>query len=188
MNCTCKFYLTHFLVKTIKSLDEKETESSKNQGNQAVLYSVKTLSSNHTDKRSLLNGNSNAFGKTGVIKTNESSPFQNLNNRTAVTSKENISSMNSLTICQDWKNTNFETGEKFREEILCDKEKIEIISATYGRSDENVCAKTKHKFNKKWFLHTCGFKVGLLTNFYCTKLCIYLSNGSQPLVDFASQM
>ena len=172
----------------MKSLDEKETESSKNQGNQAVLYSVKTLSSNHTDKRSLLNGNSNAFGKTGVIKTNESSPFQNLNNRTADISKETISSMNSLTICQDWKNTNFETGEKFREEILCDKEKIEIISATYGRSDENVCAKTKHKFNKKWFLHTCGFKVGLLTNFYCTKLCIYLSNGSQPLVDFASQM
>ena len=143
----------------MKSLDKKQTGSFKNQENQAVLYSVKTFTSNHTDKKFLFNVNSN--GKTGVIKTTESSSLQNLTNLTAVESKKTISSMNSLTICQDWKNTNFETGEKFREEIFCDKEKIEIVSATYGRSDENVCAKTKHKFNKKWFLHTCGFKVGL---------------------------
>ena len=147
----------------MKSLDKKQTGSFKNQENQAVLYSVKTFTSNHTDKKFLFNVNSN--GKSGVIKTTESSSLQNLTNLTAVESKKTISSMNSLTICQDWKNTNFENGEKFREEILCDKEKIEIISATYGRSDENVCAKTKHKFNKKWFLHTCGFKVGLLKNF-----------------------
>ena len=149
----------------MKSLDKKQTGSFKNQENQAVLYSVKTFTSNHTDKKFLFNVNSNAFGKTGVIKTTESSSLQNLTNLTAVESKKTISSMNSLTICQDWKNTNFENGEKFREEILCDKENIEIISATYGRSDENVCAKTKHKFNKKWFLHTCGFKVGLFKNF-----------------------
>ena len=147
----------------MKSLDERGPESSKTQENQAVSYSGKTFSSNHTDDNFQFNVNSSVlnFGKTGVIQTNESSLFQNLNNRTADISKETISSMNSLTICQDWKNTNFETGEKFREEIFCDKEKIEIVSATYGRSDENVCAKTKHKFNKKWFLHTCGFKVRL---------------------------